>query len=294
MKASIALIVTAGILWGTTGLFTTFFGEVGLDPLQRTSVRAVFAAIAMAIFLFFKDKRLFRIRPRELLLCISAGVAIYLTALTYFLSIDASSVPVAVVLMYTAPVMVTSFSVVFMGERLTPLKGLAVAVMLAGCVLVSGIIGDSAFSLWGLVFGLISGVMYSTYNVLTKFEMQRGVNPLTASTYAFISMAVLSLIFGNPVGTASVLLSRPLTLLPLAVLFGTVTCTLPYLLYTMSLKNLPVGTAAALSVVEPMAATVFSVLILQTLPSAFAWVGIALILGAVLLIAKSEDRPSAS
>lgn len=288
MRASIVLIVTAGILWGTTGLFTTFFGEVGLDPLQRTSIRAVFAAIAMAIFLFFKDKRLFRIRPRELLLCVSAGVAIYITALTYFLSIDASSVPVAVVLMYTAPVMVMSFSVVFMGERLTPLKGLAVAVMLAGCVLVSGIIGDSDFSLWGLVFGLISGVMYSTYNVLTKFEMQKGINPLTASTYAFISMAAVSLVFGNPLGTATVLLSRPLTHLPLAVLFGIVTCTLPYLLYTMSLKKLPVGTAAALSVVEPMAATVFSVLILQTLPSAFAWVGIALILGAVLMIAKSE------
>lgn len=288
MRASIVLIVTAGILWGTTGLFTTFFGEVGLDPLQRTSIRAVFAAIAMAIFLFFKDKRLFRIRPRELLLCVSAGVAIYITALTYFLSIDASSVPVAVVLMYTAPVMVMSFSVVFMGERLTPLKGLAVAVMLAGCVLVSGIIGDSDFSLWGLVFGLISGVMYSTYNVLTKFEMQKGINPLTASTYAFISMAAVSLVFGNPVGTATVLLSRPLTHLPLAVLFGIVTCTLPYLLYTMSLKKLPVGTAAALSVVEPMAATVFSVLILQTLPSAFAWVGIALILSAVLMIAKSE------
>lgn len=288
MRASIVLIVTAGILWGTTGLFTTFFGEVGLDPLQRTSIRAVFAAIAMAMFLFFKDKRLFRIRPRELLLCVSAGVAIYITALTYFLSIDASSVPVAVVLMYTAPVMVMSFSVVFMGERLTPLKGLAVAVMLAGCVLVSGIIGDSDFSLWGLVFGLISGVMYSTYNVLTKFEMQKGINPLTASTYAFISMAAVSLVFGNPLGTATVLLSRPLTHLPLAVLFGIVTCTLPYLLYTMSLKKLPVGTAAALSVVEPMAATVFSVLILQTLPSAFAWVGIALILGAVLMIAKSE------
>lgn len=288
MRASILLIVTAGILWGTTGLFTTFFGEAGLDPLQRTSIRAVFAAIAMAIFLFFKDKRLFRIKPRELLLCVSAGVVIYITALTYFLSIDASSVPVAVVLMYTAPVMVMSFSVVFMGERLTPLKGLAVAVMLAGCVLVSGIIGDSDFSLWGLVFGLISGVMYSTYNVLTKFEMQKGINPLTASTYAFISMAAVSLVFGNPAGTATVLLSRPLTHLPLAVLFGIVTCTLPYLLYTMSLKKLPVGTASALSVVEPMAATVFSVLILQTLPSAFAWVGIALILSAVLMIAKSE------
>lgn len=288
MKGSIVLIVIAGLLWGTTGLFTTFFGDAGLDPMQRTSIRTVFAAIAMASFLFFKDKKLFRISFKNLLLCITAGTVMYFTALAYFLSIDAASVPVAVVLMYTSPVMVMAFSVAFMGEKLTPLKGIAVVVMLIGCVLVSGLVGDSSFSLWGFVFGLLSGVLYSAYNIITKFEMQRGLNPLTASTYAFITMSTVSLFFANPVETAGALIEKPLPLIPLAVLFGIVTCTLPYLLYTMSLKKLPVGTAAALAVIEPMAATVFSVIVLHTLPTVFAWIGIALILGAVLLLAKSE------
>ena len=289
MKGSIVLIVIAGLLWGTTGLFATFFGDtVGLDPMQRTSIRTVFAAIAMATFLFFKDKKLFRISLKNLLLCIAAGTVMYFTALAYFLSIDFASVPVAVVLMYTSPVIVMAFSVAFMGEKLTLLKGVAVAVMLAGCVLVSGIIGDASFNLWGLVFGLLSGVLYSGYNVITKFEMQRGLNPLTASTYAFITMATVSLFFANPVKTAGVLIESPLTLLPMAVLFGVITCTMPYLLYTMSLKKLPVGTAAALAVIEPMAATVFSVIVLQEMPTVFAWIGIVLILAAVLLLAKSE------
>ena len=288
MKGSIVLIVIAGLLWGTTGLFTTFFGDAGLDPMQRTSIRTVFAAVAMASFLFFKDKKLFRISFKNLLLCIAAGTVMYFTALAYFLSIDAASVPVAVVLMYTSPVMVMAFSVAFMGEKLTPLKGIAVVVMLIGCVLVSGLVGDSSFSLWGFVFGLLSGVLYSAYNVITKFEMQRGLNPLTASTYAFITMGTVSLFFASPVVTAGALIEKPWPLIPLAVLFGIVTCTLPYLLYTMSLKKLPVGTAAALAVIEPMAATVFSVIVLHTLPSVFAWIGIALILGAVLLLAKSE------
>lgn len=289
MKSSIVLIVIAGLLWGTTGLFATFFGDaVGLDAMQRTSIRTVFAAIAMATFLFFRDKKLFRISFKNLLFCIAAGTVMYFTALAYFLSIDYSSVPVAVVLMYTSPVMVMTFSVAFMGEKLTPLKGIAVAVMLIGCVLVSGLIGDNSFSLWGFIFGLLSGVLYSTYNVITKFEMQRGINPLTASTYAFITMGIVSLFFANPVETAGVLLEKPLTLLPMAVLFGVTTCTMPYLLYTISLKKLPVGTAAALAVIEPMAATLFSVIVLHTFPSVFAWVGIVLILGAVLLLAKSE------
>ena len=55
------------------------------------------------------------------------------------------------------------------------------------------------------------------------------------------------------------------------------------------MRDLPAGTASALGIVEPMAATVFSVLFLGERLSILPAVGIVLILGAVFMLGKSED-----
>ena len=77
-------------------------------------------------------------------------------------------------------------------------------------------------------------------------------------------------------------------MLPLMVLFGVMTCFLPYILYTLSMKTLPAGTAASLAIVEPLAATLFGVFLLNQALDAFSVVGIMLILLAVFLLGKDE------
>ena len=56
------------------------------------------------------------------------------------------------------------------------------------------------------------------------------------------------------------------------------------------MKDLNAGTASALSIVEPMAATVFSVAFLNEKLTVFSVAGIILILGAVLLLAREESK----
>ena len=83
--------------------------------------------------------------------------------------------------------------------------------------------------------------------------------------------------------------AHPMPVLPMVLGVGVVTCVLPYFLYTLSLKALPVGTASALCIIEPMAATVFSVVFFAEPLSIPSLAGIVLILGSVLLISKSEE-----
>ena len=73
------------------------------------------------------------------------------------------------------------------------------------------------------------------------------------------------------------------------IIFGIVTCFLPYFLYNLAMKDLPAGTASALGIVEPMAATVFSIVIFKEEVSVFSVIGIILILTAVFLLGKAED-----
>ena len=56
------------------------------------------------------------------------------------------------------------------------------------------------------------------------------------------------------------------------------------------MKDLPAGTASALGIVEPMAATVFSIVIFREKVTVFSVIGIALILTAVFLLGKAENE----
>lgn len=283
-----ALIIAAGVLWGTSGLFVSFLSPYGITSLQMTALRGIVSFLCMLVYVLIRDHRLLRVRWTELLLFAGIGVGIFGTANFYYASMQVTSVATAVVLMYTAPVYVMLFSVLFLKEKLTPLKLVSVVCMLIGCCLVSGIIGGLKFDLMGILMGVLSGISYAAYNILTKIAMQRGNSPVSATLYGFLVMGLVALCACDVQGLAGAIGAQPLTMVPLFVLFGVVTCFLPYICYTLSMKTLPAGTAASLAIVEPLAATLFGVFLLNEPLDAASGIGIVLILLAVFLLSRVE------
>ena len=255
-------IILAGILWGTSCLFVNALKPYNLTSLQMVCIRGSISAVAMCIFVFFYDKSIFKVSGRDLLLYFCSGAAMYFTAAFYYAAILKSSASTAVILMYTAPVMVMVYSVAFMGEKFNLPKGISVFLMISGCALVSGIAGGLKTSILGAFLGLMSGVSYSAYNVFTKTQMNKKCNPLAATLYCYIFMAICSLIPCKPWQIVMVATNAPVTLLPI-IGCGICTCVLPYFLYTLALGVLPAGTATALGVMEPLSATIFSVVFLD-------------------------------
>ena len=280
-------IILAGILWGTSGIFVHYLAPMGFSSAQMLAMRGSVAAISMTAYVFFKDKSLFRVKLKPLLLFAGGGFAMYLTGLTYYMSMQASSVSTAVVLMYTAPAMVMVYSVAFMGERLTRTKVLAVLGMLIGCALVSGVIGGMRFSTRGILLGLCAGVCYAIYNILTKIQMKQQNPPLSASMYCFLVMALTAVLGGDVPGIVHIA-SQNMISIPLIIGIGVCTSVIPYFLYTLALKDLPAGTASALGIVEPMAATIYSVVLFHEPMTVASVCGIVLILGSVLLLSRIE------
>ena len=191
--------------------------------------------------------------------------------------------------MYTAPVFVMIYSVLFLGEKLTKLKLFSVLRMLVGCVLVSGIIGGLKFNLFGIAVGLMAGISYSAYNIFTKLEMRRGYNPVVANLYSFLFASIIGILSCKPGGAVAIFSAFPLKSAMFVLLLGILTSILPYLLYTIALKKLPVGTASALGIIEPMSASIFSFVLLGEKPGILSLTGIILIFGAVLLLSKSDN-----
>ncbi len=287
-KLSFISVIVAAMLWGTSGLFVHYLSLYGFSALQVTAIRSTVAALSICIYALLTNKHLFKIKPKMLLLLAASGLSFYGAAACYYASMKMTSVSTAAVLMYTAPVMVMVYSVIFLGEKMSKLKGAAVVLMLVGCCLVSGIVGGLTLNPLGTALALLAAVCYAAYTILSKVEMNAGCHPLTATIYSAIFMALCALIVANPVDIVKTGMANPLPVILLGVGLGLCTFVIPSALFNLAMKRIPAGITSALSIIEPMSATVFGILFLDQVPDIFSFIGIAVIMLSVVFLALED------
>lgn len=288
MKKSFLLIIIAGLMWGTSGIFVNFLAPYGFSSLQMTAMRGLGGALGMVIYTLLTDRCAFRASPIQLAVYFFCGLMLFLTAYFYYTAIHLTSIATAAILMYTAPIFVTAYSVAFLAEKMTRLKLLSIAMMLTGCALVSGIVDGFAARPLGVLLGIGSGVCYAAYNIISKIGMRRGCAPKSASLWGFIFMALVSVPVSKP--AEIVRLATDFKAWVLFALLGVVTFFVPYFLYSLSLKRMPAGTAASLGIVEPMSATVYAMIFFGEIPDVFGAIGIVIILSAVYMLGRAEGN----
>ncbi|MBE6712720.1 MAG: hypothetical protein E7580_04260 [Ruminococcaceae bacterium] len=289
---AVIFCILAGLMWGSSGVFSNLLSPYGFSPLQLTATRGIVSGIAVAVYVLIYNKKLFHITGRQLALFALGGATVFCTASLYYVAMRHSSVSTAAVLMNTSPAFVMGFSVIFFHEKLTKRKLFGLIVMLTGCMLVSGILsGGLNFNPFGVLMGILSGLSYSIYSIIAKEEVLRGYHSLSATLYHFMIMGLIGLFFLDLPTYIPCVAKAPLPVIPLLIGIGLVTCVIPYFMFSLSLKYVPVGTAAALGVIEPMSATIYSVTFFPekehlTVP---AVIGIVLILGACLVFSTIRE-----
>lgn len=282
------LIILAGLLWGTSAIFVHFLTPLGVTSMQMTFVRGAVSTVVIGIYILISNKKLFKTRISDMPFYIVSGICMMMASVFYYLSMQRTCVSTSVVLMYVAPVYVMMYSVLFLKEKFSLLKGLAVVLVVMGCAFSSGVTGGMKYDTLGVIFGILSGLSYGTYSVLTKYEMERKCNSLTAAFYSYLAMAISAMFIASPVEVVKLGAGSPaIALLMLGL--GVCTFALPYFLFTLSLKHLPAGTASSLAVVEPLSATCYGVMFLGEQLDLFKVIGILAIIISVLLLSRTEN-----
>ena len=202
--------------------------------------------------------------------------------LTYFSAMQHTSLAVAGVLLYTAPIFVMLLSALLFREQITCKKLLALALAFCGCALVSGLGSDSLVSPAGLLFGLGAGISYALYSIFGRYAIQRGYGSWTMTFYSFLFCAILSIFLCDwettlPVFSQS---AEPLWILGL----GFITAFSPYVLYSLGLESVENSRASILASIEPVVAAVISVVVFAEPMSLPAALGIAMVLAAIVLL----------
>ena len=289
-----ALILLAGIFWGSMGIFVRKLGSYGFSSIQIVSIRVTLAALAFCLLLAVKDPGGFRILPRDLPLFLGLGFgSILFFTVCYFTAIQMMPLSTAAILLYTSPIWIMLMSVLFFREKLTGRKLAALVMAFGGCVLVSGISGGG-LTVTGLLVGLGAGFGYGLYSILGTIALRR-YSPYTVTTWTFLLAAVGSLIICRPAEMLAKISAaeNPAGLLLFCCLTALVTAVIPFLAYTLGLRTVEASRAGILATVEPMVATLIGVLVFGEPLTLLSGVGILLILGAVVLLNGKKENGQA-
>ncbi len=280
-------IIIAGILWGFMGLFVRVFTEsFGFSSEQVTTIRLFTAGIMFLLLLLIKDKRLLKIKLRDIWVFLALGVcSIYFMTLFYFKSMTSdTSVSVSAILLYTAPIIVMIASCLLFGEKFTKKKLLALCLAFVGCILVC-MGNDVKVTFMGFIYGLLSGFAYASYSIFGKIALKKGYSSYTISAYSFIIAGTVSVILGNPykIVTHTFSLMPSLHLSLLIIMIGLVSAFLPFLFYTKGLEKTPAGKASIMASVEPLVATVCGLFLGEDITISII-LGMAGILSSIVLL----------
>lgn len=156
-------IISAAVCWGLIGLFVRTLAAQGFSSMQIVALRSLAAAICVTLPLLQSGSAALRIRLRDLWLFVGTGIcSLVFFNYCYFNAMQQTSLAVAALLLYTAPVFVMLMSLLCFGEAFTRTKALALLLTFSGCACVTGVFGSSlTLTLSGLLYGLGSGFGYA-------------------------------------------------------------------------------------------------------------------------------------
>lgn len=269
-------MILSMIIFGT---LAPFVRGIDLPSGELALYRAVLALLLIGIYLFVtKQKPVFNQIRRELLLLLVSGIAIGINWILLFEAYKYTTVSVATLSYYFAPVIVMVLSPILFREKMTAKQLLCFGMSTLGLVLITGVgdLGQGKDHLIGIGFGVGAAVFYAGVMLLNKYI--KGVDGIWRTFCQFSAAAVTLLPY--------VLLTEGVHISTLdakgwilLLIVGFVHTGVTYCMYFSAVRELPGQKTAILSYIDPLTAIVISVVILNERLNLWQAVGGLLILG---------------
>ena len=277
-KARLNLII-AMTVWGTLGLFVRY---IPLPSGELALYRALLAVLLLGAYLLLTRQTIpFRRIKREVPLLLLSGVAMGFNWILLFEAYKYTSVSVATLSYYFAPVIVTLVCRILFHERLTPKQLVCFAMSTQGIILITGLsgAGQSGTDLIGIGFGLGAAVLYALDVLINKFiKKVEGIHRTFLQFLAAIVILIPYVLSTSGITLGTLTGKGWINLLIVGLIHTGIT----YCLYFSSLKELPGQKAAILSYIDPLVAVLISVTVLGESMTLWQAVGGLLILGFTL------------
>lgn len=275
------------LIFGTIGIFRRY---IPLGSAALAMARGFIGMLSLLALMAVRKERISRaaINSNARMLLLS-GVLLGLNWILLFEAYNYTSVAVATLCYYMAPIIVMLLSPLLLKERLTARKLICTAAALAGMAFVSGVFGAERTSsdFKGVAFGLSAALFYAGVILCGKKIKNIPVYDKTVcqlGTAAFVLLPYV-LISGNVLQGAV----TPLGIV-MVLAVGFIHTGLAYAMYFGSMGALSAQTVALYGYIDPVVAVVLSALLLSEKLGAAELLGAALILCATAVSELPEKK----
>ena len=274
-RARLAMIVSASV-FGTLGLFVR---QIEVTSAELALYRAVLAAVFILLFFLIRRERprLREIRGALWLLLLS-GAAMGFDWMLLFESYKYTSISLATLSYYVAPVIVTALCPLLFHERMTRAQVICFLMSTLGVALIigSGGVQGGGSDLHGIVCAVGAAVFYASVILLNKYI--RGVTGLERT---FVQLLAAVVVLAPYVGLTSGFHPEVLSATGWVnlLIVGFVHTGLTYCLYFAAIRTLPGQESSLLSYLDPIVSVLISVLLLGEPLAPIQIAGMVLFLG---------------
>jgi len=266
------------------------FGSIGLIrnliPLPSgfiAMLRGFIGAVCLLPFLL-KDragvKRLLSCR-RDMTVSLISGIFMGFNWILLFEAYRYTTVAIATLSYYFAPVLVILMTPVLTRTRLTAKQWICSLTALCGMVLLSGVLTDSSAggNGKGIVLALLAACLYAAVMLLNRFYPSGEPFPGTVLRLGTAGLALIPYVcLRETVSFTGLSLKTVL----LVLLLGVVHTGVAYLIYFHAVGKLSPLTTALMSYIDPVTAVLLSALVLKEPFGPLCALGMILLLGAMI------------
>ncbi|MFN6960774.1 MAG: DMT family transporter [Rhodocyclaceae bacterium] len=283
----VAWIAISATGFGAMAIFAKIAYADGVSLTTMLFLRFTIAGFLLAAW--GSARRMRWPRGRDLLWAVMMGALGYVgQALCYFSALKYASAGLVALLLYLYPAIVTVMAALLYRRTIGTARAIAVAAALTGTALTVG--GDLTSQPLGIALGIGAALIYSLYILAGERVIPR-IGPLPAATVVTLAAAV---VYGAAAAAEGLMLPRSqagwLAVLAIAI-FSTL---LAILGFFKGLEKLGAADASTLSTFEPLITIVLAFVVLGEAVTLPQLAGGALILAAVIYLARHGKQDGAA
>lgn len=277
-----------------------FYRYAEVTPATATVFRCLYGLPILAFVGWYEHRRFGALPRRAVWLAVIAGVFFAGDLLSWHHAVDGVGAGLATVLGNLQVLVVGLVAWVVFKERPPKPLLLALPIVLAGVVLISGVIGKDAFGVnpqLGVTLGIFTGISYAGYLLIIRRgsnDLRRPAGPVAIST---ASTALVAIVVGAMLGELDPIPAWPSH--GWLALVGVTSQSIGYLVISISLPRLPAALTSVILLAQPVATVVLARILLDEKPSFEQLLGVALVVGGIAVATvpvgrlrdKATDRP---
>lgn len=291
-------IASAAFLWGVSASLgrAVFTGKLPLageslhpiDPLILSQTRTSFSLLVLLpVLVGRRGWQRIKLPTPDLIQCLVLGMlGVAASNYFYYVAIQRTSVAIAIILQYTAPVWVLVYVVVRWRQKLSLQKVAAVAVAIAGIALTIGIVGGKSaaplhIDSYGLIAALLASFSFAFYNVGAHGVLARH-DRWRVLTWTLASAAVFWLVVNPPWKVAAAQYTPAQW--GFLFVFSMISVLGSFSLYFRGLQHLEPTRAIIASCLEPVFSILLAAALLGEGVRPIQTLGIVLVLSAIVIV----------